>query len=92
MTSVSHAHVEGLKSGDLDRAIHFLREQFKDARGPLSTRDLVQLGQTQALSSFAVQLAVWHLVREGEIEFTEDWRLRPARHGPAEPLTAKPKP
>ena len=56
-------------------------ELVQSSGEPVAPRELLDAGKRLAepLPEFALLAALWNLVRDGKIEFTSDWRLRPAR-------------
>jgi hypothetical protein len=61
---------------ELERAIEFLMNQLRRVRDPIDASELFTQGGDQRLSEPAMQLALWELVRNGEVNLTPDWRIQ----------------
>ena len=59
-----------------------LLNRLQSSPTPLSATELLEWGRGEkpSISNFKIRSAVWHLVAEGQAEFTEDRKLKVPEH------------
>jgi hypothetical protein len=61
---------------ELERAIDFLQNYLRRVATPIEASELFAEGAGHRLPATAMQLALWELVRNGEVKLTSDWRIQ----------------